>query len=539
MLVVGFAISAAMHWPLLGRLSAVLPGDLVDPALQAWQVAWGGHALVHQPLQYFEANAFWPLRNSLAFSDALIGYAPLGVVGSGVSAAVVRYNLLFLLASALAFAGAYLLARQLGCGRAGAAIAGLAFAYSPWRLSQVNHLHVLSSGGIPLALFFLLRGHRERVPLLVMAGWLTAAWQVSLGFTLGLQLGYLLGGLALLAAVDWLLRGKPRLDRNTVAATAVGILLFAGWATFQAQPYFEVVDAHPEARREETEVEFFSPPKKGLLAAADRSLVWGRATKGMRDGLNWPSEQTLFPGLAVVALATIGLATPSYSVRARAGCALGVVAAGALSFGFHMPGGRFLYGTLYQYAPGWQGLRVPGRLMTLTSLFLALLAGAAAHHLFTQASLRHRTGARWIRGTALVVLPTMVLVEGLGHLPLAEVPPFPEAQRHAAAPQLHLPIGPESLYLLWSTEGFPAIANGYSGFSPRSFAEMHDGVVSFPDRASVELVESLGVRTVVLHPELAGGTPWEDAHLKPVDGLPLKKRESGGIVVYSVGGTTG
>ena len=315
----------------------------------------------HEAAHYFDANAFWPLRNSLAFSDPLIGYAP---------AAVVRYNLLFLFASALAFAGAYLLARQLGCGRAAAVIAGLAFVYSPWRLSQVNHLHVLSSGGIPLSLFFLLRGHRERIPLLVLAGWVTAARQVSLGFVLGLQLRYLLGAFALLETVAWFLGGKPQLDRSPLAATAAGILVFAGWAAFQARPYLEVVDAHPEARRQEAEVEFFSPPKKGLLAAPDRSLVWGRATRGVRDRLHWPSEQTVFPGLAVVGLAAVGVAVRSYSVRARAACACGAATAGALSLGFHMPGGRVLYGTLYRYAPGWQGLRTPGRLMTLTSLFL-------------------------------------------------------------------------------------------------------------------------------------------------------------------------
>ena len=156
--------------------------------MQAWEVAWGGHALRHQPLDYFQANTFWPLRNSLAFSDALAGYAPAGLVGDGFEAAIARYNLLFLFAYALAFAGAYLLARQLGAGRAGAAVAGAAFAYAPWRLEQDGHLHVLSSGGIPLSLFLLVRGYRSRAPGTVLAGWLVAAWQLRLGFTLGLQL---------------------------------------------------------------------------------------------------------------------------------------------------------------------------------------------------------------------------------------------------------------------------------------------------------------------------------------------------------------
>ena len=49
----------------------------------------------------------------LAFSDALIGYAPAGLIGHGPIAAVARYDVLWLGAFALAFLGAHLLAREL------------------------------------------------------------------------------------------------------------------------------------------------------------------------------------------------------------------------------------------------------------------------------------------------------------------------------------------------------------------------------------------------------------------------------------------
>src|SRR4051794_39147761 len=108
------ALAVAMHWPLPLHIGRDVPRDLGDPLPQAWQVAWGGHALLHQPLDFFQANVFWPLKNSLAFSDALAGYSPAGLIGSGPHAAIVRYDLLFLFAYALAFFGAYLLARELG-----------------------------------------------------------------------------------------------------------------------------------------------------------------------------------------------------------------------------------------------------------------------------------------------------------------------------------------------------------------------------------------------------------------------------------------
>jgi hypothetical protein len=183
----GIALALAMHWPLPLHMGRDIAQDLGDPLVQAWQVAWDGHALRTQPTELFQANTFWPLPDSLAISDALVGYAPAGLIGSGTRAAIARYDALFLFAYALCFAGAWLLARELGVNRVGAGIAGLAFAYAPWRLEQEGHLHVISSGGIPLALFLLIRGYRRGAPATILAGWIVAAWQFSLGFTLGLK----------------------------------------------------------------------------------------------------------------------------------------------------------------------------------------------------------------------------------------------------------------------------------------------------------------------------------------------------------------
>jgi hypothetical protein len=88
-----------MTWPLALHLDRDIAQDLGDPIRTAWQIAWEGHALRTQPLAFFNSNAFWPLPDSLAFSDALLGYAPAALLGEGASAALARYNILFLLAA--------------------------------------------------------------------------------------------------------------------------------------------------------------------------------------------------------------------------------------------------------------------------------------------------------------------------------------------------------------------------------------------------------------------------------------------------------
>ena len=75
----GVLVAPAMHWPLPLHMGRDIAQDLGDPLVQAWQVAWDGHALAHQPARLFQANTFWPMPDSLAVSDALVGYAPAGL----------------------------------------------------------------------------------------------------------------------------------------------------------------------------------------------------------------------------------------------------------------------------------------------------------------------------------------------------------------------------------------------------------------------------------------------------------------------------
>ena len=532
----GLAAALVMHWPLAVRLGGHVPGDLWDPLFQAWQVGWGGHALAHQPLDYFQANDFWPLRNTLAFSDALVGYAPAGLIGSGPEAALVRYNALFLFAYWLAFSGAYLLARELGAGPLGAAVAGAAFAYAPWRLDQANHLNILSSGGIPLSLFLLLRGYRRRRPGLVLAGWLVAAWQLSLGFNLGLQLAYLLAiaGIAVLT----LRRGAPRLGRGLAAATVGGMAIFVLVGLVLSRPYVQVAEDYPEARRPAAMVAGFSAPLRGYLAAPEDNLLWGEATEAIREQLPFPAEHSLFPGLVALALAVLAVISAPVPRRVRVGLAVAAIACTILAVGFRTGGGGELapYRLLYELVPGWDAVRVPSRINTLTSLALALLAGLGAHAL-----------VRFIRRRSAIVaygvgavLAVAVLVEGLGPTPLHEVPKPPPGLMNLTAPQYHLPPGAlDTRYLLWSTRGYPELVNGYGSFVPR-LAERTAGLTQgFPSRRSVAWLRALGVRTVIVHPDLARGSEWGRAVAGDVQGLALRRTIEDEVVVYALAPTHG
>jgi uncharacterized membrane protein (UPF0136 family) len=540
-------LAIVMTWPLVLHLGGTVPRDIGDPLAEAWQPAWGGHALLHQPLHFFDANRFWPLKDSLAFGDALIGYAPAGIIGSGPHAAMVRYDLLFLFAYALAFFGAYLLARELGLGPLGAVIAGAAFAFAPYRLEQDGHLQVISSGGIPLAIAFAVRGIRLRRPSWLFWAWVVAAWQVSIGWVLGLPFAYGIGGAVVIAVVAWLIRSRPPVPRRMIVASVAGAVVFIAISYWIAHPYLYIADNFPAAKRSPHEVAAFSGPLKVFLTAPEENFVWGAATAGIRDHLTTWQEKTLFPGAVILALSVIGLWSSSLSKRWRIGLGIGAVGIMVLELGFRESGGLLWpYRALYDVLPGWDAIRTPGRLATFSSLVLALLAAAGA-----EAAIRAAGRRRWPAWSAIAVagvLGLAIVTEGRS-LPFdpydnqaqPPVPPSGPSTADIPDPQLHLPAltaKENRAFQLESTQGFPDIVNGRASTNPAVVLNLVRDMASFPDTATVRELQEYGVRTVVLHLGLTEGTPQAGAARKPIAGLPLRRYrlpDRPGLVFYEVG----
>jgi hypothetical protein len=580
----GVALAILTSWPLILHMGSRIAPDLGDPVRTAWQVAYVGHAMLHDPLHLFDSNAFYPHPLSLAFSDSLLGYGPAAFFGSGTVAALVRYNLLFLWIWSLCFVGAYLLARELGLRWIGAAVTAAAFAYADYRVTEAGHFQVISSGGLALGMFLLLRGYRRDSRRLVLAGWLVSAWQVSLGFTLGLQYTYLLLLLALLVLVHWWFgrltpgpawegqarpggdldggtratstpgRRNPRgalIPRRLLAVTLIGVATLGVVVVYQARPYLKVADEYPTAKRTIKEVETYSAGPAALLAASSENRVWGSATSGMRAKVHSKNESVFFPGGLVLVLALIGLIGGSvYTRRLRWALAFGILTCSILALGFGLTGAGYPYRLLFDYAPGWNGVRVPGRIFTLATLFYALLAGAGAQLLATLAGAwGARRSVRALPGLLGAVLLIGLVGEGAGHLGHPIVPQPAKAEIGLPGPVLDLPTDGalDRVWQYFSTDGFYKIPVGESTFDIPAVDDLRGGMNGFPDRASVEKLRYYHVRTVVLHTVIPPGLPPEQgwviaeppdpaaAAKKPIEGLGITRRQVGSVVIYEIG----
>lgn len=533
-LLVGALSSVALTWPLAAHLRTRVPQGTADPLVQAWIIAWGGRSLRAGGSKLFDANAFFPASNSLAFGDSLLGYAPTALIGSGPGAALLRYNVLVLFAFALLFAAGALLGRELGLSIPAAAVMGAATGFTPTRIDQMNHLNVLSTGGIVLTVFLLLSGYRRRRVWQVLAGWAAAIWQISLGFAMGIWFCYLLALLAAICAIGWVLRGRRPLPRSMVVSTAVGAFAFLLFIGFLVQPYLDVIRTNPNALRSISEVRFFSPPLRGLLIAPMESRLWGPVMPEMRGTLNWINEQCMFPGVLAVVLGFLGLRWRAISPAFRVALAIGTLATLLLSFGVRLQGG-LLYRPLFELLPGWNGIRTPGRLDAFWSVGLALLAGMGAERglQFIRAK---SPRLRSVGAAAVLLVAVGVGAEGSVNATLEPVRPVPAEVAALTGPLAFFPSDfyRDPLYMYWSTDAFPKIVNGAGSYDPPSLAQLRS-LTSFPDPGSVVALRAQGVRHVVLDEVTAAGSAWANAAARDIAGLGITRRDVGDVILFDLG----
>jgi len=134
LILIGFVcLTAVMTWPWVLHLRDTC-ADPGDPYLHSWVLWWDFHQTFSDPLNLFNANIFYPLSNTLAFTESNYGIALLFFP---LYAAGFRPLTVHSIATFLGFAfcgyGTFRLTRTLTASTAAAWIAGIAFAFAPFR----------------------------------------------------------------------------------------------------------------------------------------------------------------------------------------------------------------------------------------------------------------------------------------------------------------------------------------------------------------------------------------------------------------------
>jgi hypothetical protein len=290
--------TAILTWPYVTRLrdAVVDPGD---PYLISWILWWDYHQTFTDPLNLFHSNLFYPLRYTLAFSEHSYGIAlfffPLYALGA-------RPLTVHAVAMFFGFVtcgyGAFRLTRTLTGSNGAAWIAGIIFAFVPFRFGLMSQVAYLWSMWIPLLFEALVLFARERTKkravwlgvAFFMSGITTISW-----FTLSLVPFAVSAAILLTRHNTWRDREFWRRGAAALGLASLALLPFM-------VPYY-IASKLYNFRRSIEEVKAFSAWPSHWLAADARNRLW----RGMGDNLPDGGKFRLFPGLLPILLSLAAL----------------------------------------------------------------------------------------------------------------------------------------------------------------------------------------------------------------------------------------
>ena len=525
------AITCAYTWPLPAYATSAVAHDRGDPLLVTWILWWTSHTV---PLTnaWWNAPAFYPSLGVLAFSENLLSLVPITAPIAHITGSpLLAYNAAFLLSYVFSGLGGYLLGFVLTRCHGASFVAAIAFAFAPYRLSHTQHLQLLSSYWMPVAvaaLHLYVTSPRWRWAVLFAGAWALQA----------LASGYYLFFLTTFVALwlGWFVPGRLRLRQTlplAVSWTAAGCLLaplFLGYRAVHASYGF---------RRSPVEMVNYSADVAGLVSASSDSLLWG----WLHAPVSSESEQ--FPGLTLVLLFAVAAwhwrgRRPATTLAGNEQDRKPLLFYGAtaalmwlLSLGpvpkiagaaIGIPGPYAILAML----PGFDGMRVPARFWMVAVMCLAAAAALVVARIPRK---------QW--RIAVVVLSTtgMLLDAWPRAFPVVAAPGMRVTGGQARA-RLGLPLHESETETMYGAiADRRPVFNGYSGYAAPQHAALrdlleHQDVAILNRLAATEpievIVESAGdtdgrwSRFVQSHPNVTrtrAGSDWTAYEIAPTNAV--------------------
>ncbi len=425
-------IVAALFWPLLlaGQWIPRGGGDLVSFLWPLYR--FGARSLragvvpLWNPHLYSGAPFVADNQSGLFYPINLLTFALFGEPSYGVMEGLVIFHIW------LAGTNMFFLARGLGLRRPAALLGGIAFALSDLFLTHIGNLNLNATAAwLPLLLLLTHRALTEgRAALASGAGAVLATAALAghaqmllfLALTLALYLLYRL-------AVD-------RRRARTLGLAALIVAVGVGGAALALLPAWEMAGHTGRSHLTYDEATRYSLPPRALIGLLAPGF-YGRGPAGF--WAPWERVEVGYVGIAALALAVAAVTSRTTHYASRfthyvlppiphakgypvAFFAILTPLAFTLAMGRHTP----LYGLLYRYAPTFDQVRVPARLILLADLGLAALAAYGLDRLLQSGAGRF---AGWT-GSAALAAAAVLLAVGL---PQARTLPPPDRVPQATA----------------------------------------------------------------------------------------------------------
>jgi hypothetical protein len=490
-----FAI--VMTWPVVTGMTRHLPADLLDPAFVTFLIAWGSkHWLellsgdLSAAVRFWNAPIYYPETLTTGYSEHFALHSLLTLpIYALTHNAILCYNLWFIASYALAGFFMFLLARAMTGHTAASFVAGLAFAFAPYRFAVLPHLQVLSAFWMPLTLLGIHRYFETgRWRSLVLAGAALVAQSLASGYYL-VFFGPFVG---VFAIVEMAVRKRLADVRAWIALAVTAVATFAATVPF-ASVYLTLQKRFNNYKRPFEHSAQYSADLAAWLTASPDLHLWGwLRTFDKPEGWLFPGLTTVLLAIAGVVIAARRARAPEAAARTNARIVLAFAAAAILLSSWIALGpiptlmGKpvavpAVFRVLYAYVPGYDIARVPARITMVGILATSLLAAIALAAVDRRRWILIVAGAGICADAAMMPLPR----DGVATSdPTVRPPDRLYAEREAprvyhylkTLPQdaviAELPFGlieREIQYTYYSAIHGRRLLNGYSGVFPMSW----------------------------------------------------------------------
>lgn len=509
-LVLFSSLSVLFTYPLILNLHASITG-IGDPLLNSWILAWDVHSLFHNPFGIFNANIFYPYKNTLAYSEpmfinAVIASPMLLITGNPI----LSHN--FILLFSLTFSGfaMYLYVVYLTNNKCAGIIAGIIFAYNPYMFTHLQRIQLLGTGWIPLTFLYVHKFFSERqrkdlflVFLFFVCGAINCAYyMLFLSFFLIIFICYIIISEKLF---------QPRYLYGTLIGVVSTLLIILPFYI----PHF-VVKNEMGFTRELWEANAFSADMLSYFGASPPKT----------------SEDVLFPGFLPFILGFVGVinfnggsSLTEKPKKYKGYYLITLIMAFLLSLGptIHFGGKPLFEGPYYlfhNYVPGFNGIRAPARFGVFFMFSLAILSG---YGLNSFALLSNRKWYKvYFTKVIFLLFSSVIMIKFLSvPIPLVkmkvgdEIPPVYQYLKNIKEDLTILeypieqgwPQWQDSIRIYYSTYHWKRLVNGYSGYtSPLYWNSRIKMETEFPSRETIGLLKLIRVDYIIIHgAELVNG----------------------------------
>lgn len=514
-----FATAYITH-PLLFNLSS-LTFESGDVHLITWILNWDIHALLSNPLHIFQANIYYPYANTLAFSDAFITSAIIGilpVILTKEPLVAFNINYLFTLTS-LGFC-TFLLVRYMSSSIYAGIISGTLVAYSTYTLTKYMHLQVISIQWIPISLlFFFLYIKKIKFRYLVLSAFFFVV-QIANSFLPG----YFLLLCFTIFLFSYFLFDKKvfALFSNKKVFVLVGVVVFC--SGLLALPYYKVSKEFGYVRDIRDTIHFANRPEY-FFYSSDQTRLYKFLLNTFYSADKGPYFHHGYIGFPLLALSLFSFLywvfhnKDSFYPNTSSFWAIAITAytlslGPALQWRGSVIKDPFLiplpYAVLYYAIPGFKGFRNSARWEMLWVFALAVLCGLIIGHIMKKADTRYK-----IVITFLICFSVLLefnfpfaykRIQTKKEFPAvyAEIAKLPKSTAIVELPIYNWDMHPfsvtENKRLYYSTAHFKKTMNGGSGFSPPVWQKTVKHIVTeFPDKATINYLKKLKITHILIH----------------------------------------